>query len=191
MKIQRATFIGVRGVPDLTLDLTDARTGAPHALVVVSGPSGSGKTRMLEALIAAKEAIRPYGAMAAGEPWIGAGSAAKVLVTFHLDEAEREFAGTASHSLEGEVIFLPDRANAEAELAALDEVDDVGEGFGGVMAVDDQLGDLAQGEQQGAFVAGAGFGHESLPSTHSDYPRRTVSGEEPIPSDSLRGGRIQ
>ena len=73
MKIQRATFIGVRGVPDLTLDLTDGRTGAPRALVVVSGPSGSGKTRMIEALIAAKEAIRPYGAMTTGAPWIRAG----------------------------------------------------------------------------------------------------------------------
>jgi hypothetical protein len=114
MKIQRATFIGVRGVPDLTLDTTDARTGV-SPLVVVSGPSGSGKTRMIEALIAAKEAIRPYGQMATGAPWIGAGNAAKILVTFHLDEAERDFAGTASPTLEGEVIFLPDRVNAEVD----------------------------------------------------------------------------
>lgn len=114
MKILRATFLGVRGVPDLTLDLTDTRTGAPHGLVVVSGPSGSGKTRMLEALIAAKEAIGPYGPMMAGAPWIGAGNAAKILVTFHLDEAEREYAGTSSHVLEAEVIFVPDRANSEA-----------------------------------------------------------------------------
>lgn len=115
MKIQRATFIGIRGVPDLTLDLTDPRTLAPHALVVVSGPSGSGKTRMIEALIAAKEAIRPYGPMAAGAPWIGDGGAAKILVTFHLDEAEREFAGTLSPTLEGEVIFYPDRTSAEVD----------------------------------------------------------------------------
>lgn len=115
MKIQRATFIGVLGVPDLTLDLTDIATGSPHTMVVVSGPSASGKTRMIEALIAAKEGIRPYGAMAVGAPWIRTGSAAKILVTFHLDEAEREFAGTTSASLEGEVIFYPDRVNAEAD----------------------------------------------------------------------------
>ncbi|MFT3772847.1 MAG: hypothetical protein QM820_46265 [Minicystis sp.] len=115
MKIQRATFFGVRGVPDLTLDLTDARTGVPRAVVVVTGPSGSGKTRMMEALIAAKEAIRPYGAMATGAAWIGAGSAAKIRVTFHLDEAERDFAGAASPTLEGEVIFHPDRTAAEAD----------------------------------------------------------------------------
>jgi predicted ATPase len=95
--------------------MTDTRTGEAHSLVVVAGPSGSGKTRLVEALIAAKEAIRPYGAMAAGAPWIGAGSAAKVQMTFRLDEAERDFAGVSSATLDGEVIFLPDRANAEAD----------------------------------------------------------------------------
>lgn len=113
MKIQRATFIGVLGVPDLTLDLTDGRTGVPHALVVVTGPGASGKTRMLESLVAAKEAIRPYGPMATGAQWIRSGNAAKILVTFYLDEAEREFAGTASDKLEGEVIFHPDRTSAD------------------------------------------------------------------------------
>ena len=115
MKIQRATFIGVRGVPDVSLDLTDNRTGEPRTLVVVTGASGSGKTRMIDALIAAKEAIRPYGALAAGAPWIGATGAAKIRVTFYLDEAERDFAGTTSHPLEAEVIFLPDRTNAESD----------------------------------------------------------------------------
>lgn len=115
MKIQRATFIGVRGVPDLSLDLTDLRTGEPRSLVVVTGPSGSGKTRMLEALIAAKEAIRPYGALAAGAAWIGSTGASKIRITFQLDEAERDFAGTTSPTLEGEAVFLPDRVNAEAD----------------------------------------------------------------------------
>lgn len=115
MKIQRAAFIGVWGVPDVTLDLNDLRAGEPRSLVVITGPSGSGKTRMLEALIAAKEAIRPYGPMATGAPWIGTTGAAKIRLTFYLDEAERDFAGTTSHTLDGEVIFLPDRANAEAD----------------------------------------------------------------------------
>lgn len=115
MKIQRATFIGVSGVPDLTLDLTDGRTGVPHGLVVISGPSASGKTRMIEALIAAKEAIRPYGVMATGAQWIRAGHAAKTLVTFYLDEAEREFAGVASATIDAEVIFQPDKVIAETD----------------------------------------------------------------------------
>lgn len=114
MKIQRATFIGVLGVPDLTLDLSDTRTGAPHAMVVVSGPSGSGKTRMLEALIAAKEAIRPYGTPTPGT-WIRSGNAAKIRLAFHLDEAERDFAGASSPVLEAEVVFRPDRPEAESD----------------------------------------------------------------------------
>jgi hypothetical protein len=115
MKIQRATFLGVRGVGDATLELTDPRTGAPHRVVVITGPGASGKTRLLEALVAAKEAIGPYGPMTPGAPWIGGGSAAKILVTFHLDEAERTYAGTSSQALEGEVIFLPERARSQAD----------------------------------------------------------------------------
>jgi hypothetical protein len=114
MKIQRATFLGVRGVPDATLELTGPKSSAPASTVVVAGPSGSGKTRLLEALVVAKEAIGAYGPMARGAPWIGGGAAAKILVTFHLDEAERDYAGTASPTVEGEVIFLPDRIRSEA-----------------------------------------------------------------------------
>ena len=105
MKIQRATFLGVLGVGDATLDLTDHRTGAPHETVVITGPSGSGKTRMIEALIAAKEAIGAYGLPPVGGAWIGAGNAAKVLVTFHLDKAEQDYAGSPSATLDAEVIF--------------------------------------------------------------------------------------
>ena len=115
MKIQRATFLGVRGVADATLDLTDPRTGAPHGAVVISGPSGSGKTRLLEALIAAKETISPYGFLPQGAAWIGDSGAAKIVITFHLDEAERQYAGAQSTSLEGEVIFLPERSRVEAD----------------------------------------------------------------------------
>lgn len=114
MKIQRATFLGVRGVPDLTVDLTDPRTGMPNSLVVVSGPGASGKTRLIEALIAAKEAIGPYGPSTPGAPWIRSGDAAKIEVSFILDESERDFAGTSSHVMEAEVIFVPDRAKTEA-----------------------------------------------------------------------------
>ena len=87
----------------------------PHSLVVLSGPAASGKTRMIEALIAAKEAIRPYGPMATGAPWIRSGNASKIRVTFHLDEGERDFAGSASATLDSEVIFYRDKVSAEAD----------------------------------------------------------------------------
>jgi hypothetical protein len=116
MKIQRMSFRGVPGLPDLTIDLTDPRTGAPHPLVVLSGPSGSGKTRIIDALIAAKEAMAPYGQPTLPAPWIGRGSnATKIVIAFHLDETERGFAGNAASAtsvLEGEVIFSAERANA-------------------------------------------------------------------------------
>ena len=115
MKIQRATFLGIQGVGDATLDLTDHRTGEPHGTVVITGPSASGKTRMLEALIAAKEAVGAYGLPPVGAWWIGAGKAAKILLTFQLDAAEREHAGTSSATLDAEVIFLPERARSDAD----------------------------------------------------------------------------
>jgi hypothetical protein len=115
MKIQRATFVGVQGVSDITIELTDPKTNAPHALVLFTGPSGSGKTRMLEALIAAKEAIGAFGPMAPTAPWIREGSGAKVLLTFQLDESERVFADAASPSIDAEVIFTEERARVEAD----------------------------------------------------------------------------
>jgi hypothetical protein len=115
MKIQRAMFIGVSGVPDLTLDLSDPQTGEPHPLVVVCGRSGTGKTRAIEALIAAKEAIRPYGMMATGANWIRNGNAAKIRLTFHYDESEREFAGASASTTDAEVVFSPDKVTAESD----------------------------------------------------------------------------
>ncbi len=114
MKIQRAEFIGIAGVPDLTIELPTSGAGEPHDRVVVTGPSGSGKTRLLEAMIAAKEAIRPYGPLTPGAPWIRSGQAAKVRLSFWLDEAEQEFAA-AAQVLQAEVIFQPMRIEAEAD----------------------------------------------------------------------------
>jgi hypothetical protein len=135
MKIQRVTFLGVRGVGDLALDFTNPRTGAPHDVVILAGPPASGKTRALEAIVAAKEAIGPYGPMAAGGPWIAAGSmASKVVIALYLDEEERTYAGTTSPILEGEATFLPQRTAREAgeELTAVLERYEHGEKTGKV-----------------------------------------------------------
>ena len=116
MKIQRLTFLGVRGLSDATFDLTDPASGAPYPVVLITGPAASGKTRALEAIVAAKEGIAPYGPMGPGAPWIAAGgSAAKVALSFHLDEEERTYAGTAEDRMDGETAFLPQRARSEAD----------------------------------------------------------------------------
>jgi hypothetical protein len=115
MKIQRVTYLGVRGVPDLTLDLLDPATDAPHDLIVLTGPPASGKTRALEVLATALEAVAPHGPAIDGQPWIGAGSAAKVVVVLHLDEEERTYAGGDAAGYEAEVTFLPDRVDAAAD----------------------------------------------------------------------------
>lgn len=115
MKIQRVTYLGVRGVGDLSLDFTNPRTGAPHDVVLLTGPPASGKTRALEAIVAAKEAIAPYGPISAVGSWIAPGSmASKVVLSFYLDEEERTYAGTSSAALEGEALFLPQRPSREA-----------------------------------------------------------------------------
>ncbi|MBK8941587.1 MAG: hypothetical protein IPM79_29285 [Polyangiaceae bacterium] len=59
MKLSRATFLGIRGLPDVTFDLTSPDTGRPHPVVVLTGPPESGKTRALEAILAAKDVLAP------------------------------------------------------------------------------------------------------------------------------------
>jgi len=121
MKILRATFLGVHGVPDGSYDLS-GRPGAKHDTIAITGPAASGKTRFLESLLAAKEAIGPYGAVGGGASFLRAGaSIAKVMLTFALDEAEQEYAGVTESVVEGEAAFLADGVMRDADegLAAL------------------------------------------------------------------------
>lgn len=135
MKIQRLTFLGVRGLSDTTFDLTDPASGAPHDVVFITGPAASGKTRALEAIIAGKEGVAPYGPVGLGSPWIAPdSSAAKVAITYHLDEEERVYAGTNEPTMEGETTFLPQRPRPEADegLIAVLERYDHASGYGKV-----------------------------------------------------------
>jgi hypothetical protein len=116
MKLARVTFLGVRGLRDVTLDLTDPKTGQPRELVILAGASASGKTRALEALVAAKEAVAPYGPLLPGATWIEPGAlAAKVAMSFWLDEEERTYAGVDSPTSEAEVTFGTQRNTRDAE----------------------------------------------------------------------------
>ena len=115
MKLARVSFLGVRGLADATYDLVGP-SGVPHDLVVVTGPTASGKTRFLEAVVAAKEAIAPYGLLQAGAPWVASGSVgARVSLAFWLDEEERTYAGTGASVLEADVTFSPQRGASDAD----------------------------------------------------------------------------
>lgn len=134
MKIQTVTFLGVRGIADATFDLTDPRTGAPHDVVLITGPSGSGKTRFLEAIAVAKEVLAPTGPAQPSVAWIGGdGTAAKIALSFHLDEEERLYAGAEeAAAMDAEVAFFPNTARNECDegLAAVLERYDHREGIG-------------------------------------------------------------
>jgi hypothetical protein len=115
MKLLRATFLGVRGLPDLTCDFSSGPNTA-RDLVVVTGPPSSGKTRLLEALLTAKEIMAPYGPPISPEPWIRPGAnAAKVQLTFLLDSDELRRAGTSSPIATGEAIFGPTACKYEID----------------------------------------------------------------------------
>jgi energy-coupling factor transporter ATP-binding protein EcfA2 len=116
MKIQHVTFLGVHGVADASYDFTNPQTGAPHDVVVVTGGAASGKTRFLEALVAAKEAIAPYGPPAAPGAWIARGApAAKIALGFWLDDEERTYANAADPVAAAEATFTAERARGIAD----------------------------------------------------------------------------
>ncbi|MFO0588385.1 MAG: hypothetical protein U0441_12625 [Polyangiaceae bacterium] len=106
MKIGKIVTRGVRGVPDGAHDLTDPRTGEPHSLVFVTGPSASGKTRLLEAVMAAKEWVAPYGSRPSASAWIRPGEpAAKVTIGWRLSAEEQAYGAAGDASAETESIF--------------------------------------------------------------------------------------
>lgn len=116
MKLTQATFLSVRGLPDLTWDLARGTSGGAHDLVAVTGRPSSGKTRLLEAILAAKEVIAPYGPPVAWELWVRPGdSAAKIELTFRLDDDEQRRAGGIGETVRAEALFGPKSIRSEAD----------------------------------------------------------------------------
>lgn len=106
MKLRKVALRGVRGLPDGAYDLTDTRTGEPHSVVFVTGPSASGKTRFLEAIVAAKEWIAPYGGRPVAASWVRPeGTAAKVSLTWQLTAEEQAYGATSDATADTESIF--------------------------------------------------------------------------------------
>jgi hypothetical protein len=116
MKILRATFLSIRGVPDMTINLGDTSTGSAHDVVAVTGPAGCGKTRLLEALVAAKEVVGACGSPVQADKWIREGSsAAKIELTLGFDETERGAAGLGAHVMTAEALFGARGCRREAD----------------------------------------------------------------------------
>jgi hypothetical protein len=133
VKLSRITLRGVRGVPDGAHDLTDPRTGEPHSLVLVTGPSASGKTRLLEAVVAAKEWVAPYGARPQAAAWIRPGeTASKVALAWRLNAEEQAYGALNGASAETESIFanvgvgVPEEDGVVAVLKRYDHGHDAG-----------------------------------------------------------------
>ena len=122
MKLLRLTCAGVRGVPDGTYSFTDARTGAPLPVVLVTGGSASGKTSLLETIVGAKEAVGSYGGsldpMRLRRP--GA-HGARITATWLLSDAERDHAAIEQpeHTVTWELGTGAPRAQVEPELRRL------------------------------------------------------------------------
>src|SRR5688572_26376207 len=107
MKISNATFLGVRGLPDVTVRFAEGTAETADAITVLTGPPASGKTRMIEALIAAKEVVAPYGQPVMGNAWIRPGErGAKIELGFQLDEEEQKIGGASADS-HAEALFGP------------------------------------------------------------------------------------
>jgi hypothetical protein len=117
VKLCRAEFLSIRGVPDVTWNLARGQA-APVDVGVVTGGPASGKTRLLEAILAAKEIIAPYGLPIDGRPWLRPGeTAAKIELTFVLDADEQRRAGAIPAMVHTEALFSPTGCTADVDEA--------------------------------------------------------------------------
>lgn len=106
MRVRRLVTDGFRGLPDRSYSLVDPRSDSGFGLVLVTGSRASGKTSFLEAIIAAKEQVGPYGSSLAPSSFLRAGEAvAKVRVEWEISEAERARYGAPKSSMLTESIF--------------------------------------------------------------------------------------
>jgi hypothetical protein len=116
MKLVRATFLAISGLPDITCEFADPQTGGPRDVVVLTGPPHSGKTRAMEAILFAKEVLGSYvSAPEDGEGWIREGAdTAKIELTFAIDAYEQSCYGIEAEVF-AEALLAPDSCAAEVD----------------------------------------------------------------------------
>ncbi len=122
MRIRSVSVDGFRGLPDRELRLIDDRSGGAARIVAITGTASTGKTSVLEAIVAAKELLGPYGpAPATSEVVRHDASAAKVRIDWELSGPERDQYGISTPVVPSEAIFGEHVARPEpdAALAAL------------------------------------------------------------------------
>ncbi len=101
MRITGITALGLDRLADVELDLTHPRTGREADILLCTGPSGAGKTTLLEAVFAAREGGVHGAPLAPWTPQSRDNGAAKLLLTWALDDALRErFPGPRHRELE-------------------------------------------------------------------------------------------
>lgn len=120
MKLAQATFLGLRGLRDETLDFLDKQSRLPATFVLLTGPSASGKTRALEAILMAKEAVAPYAAGGSVEGWHRDGvHAAKVVLTWWLNAEEQAASGSSDAFVTTEAILREEGIQVDADEGVL------------------------------------------------------------------------
>lgn len=108
MRILSLQCVGVEGVRDGEYAFADS-TGGPADVVVVSGPAASGKTRLLELLLLVRNIVAPTNEETDEDPWVRLGGrSARAVVTFWLDENERQRLGYPEPAVVTEVILGAD-----------------------------------------------------------------------------------
>ena len=113
MKLFGIQTFGVRGVADGSYSFANA-AGDAADLVVVTGASGAGKTRLLELLVAAREALAPTDEGIDEDVLIRRGNrTAKAIIAFWLSPDERAIAGTTAAVIEAELVFGADEPHRE------------------------------------------------------------------------------
>ncbi len=120
MKLAQATFLGIRGLRDETIDFLDKQSRLPASFVFMTGPSASGKTRALEAILMAKEAVAPYAAGGSVEGWHRDGvHAAKVVLTWWLNAEEQAASGSSEAFVTTEAILREEGIQVDADEGVL------------------------------------------------------------------------